>query len=181
MIVRSTSSAIRAAPRDGVRLADAMGVLNPCSAMAFGFAAYVRLAVTFRLAADGRFAVVFGLAAARLAAEDRFVVVFGLATARLAAEDRFAVVFGLTADVRFAAVFGLAAEDRFAVVFGLAADVRFAVVFRLGLAAMSPPSSADTPLLCRAQSELKRAGRNPMYDELVARTHSNEELNADRI
>ena len=90
-------------------------------------------------------------------------------TFRLAAEDRFVVVFGLAADVRFAVVFGLAAEDR------------FAVVFRLGLAAMSPPSSADTPLLCQAQSELKRAGRNPMYDELVARTHSNQQPNADRI
>ena len=61
-------------------------------------AAYVRLAVTFRLADDVRFAVVFGLAAARLT-----------------------VLF------------------RLAAVFGLAADVR------LGLAAMSPPSSADTP------------------------------------
>ena len=115
--------------------------------------------------------VVFGLAA-----DVRFAVVFGLA-----ADVRFAVVFGFAAEVRFAVVFGFAAEVRFAVVFGFAAEVRFAVVFRLGLAAMSPPSSADTPLLCQAQSELKRAGRNPMYDELVARTHSNEELNADRI
>ena len=90
MTVRSTSPAIRAAPRDGVRLADAIGVLNACSAMAFRFAAYVHLAVTFRLAAEVRFAVVFGLAA-----EVRFAVVFGLAATRLAADVRFAVVFRL--------------------------------------------------------------------------------------
>ncbi len=59
MIAKSTSSATRAAPRDGVRLADAGGVLNACLAMAFRLAAYVRLAVTFRLAAGVR----LGLAA----------------------------------------------------------------------------------------------------------------------
>ncbi|MCH8007479.1 MAG: hypothetical protein IIC91_01305 [Chloroflexi bacterium] len=44
----------------------------------------------FRLAADVRLAVVFGLADVRLATEDRYVAVF-----RLAADVRFAVVFGL--------------------------------------------------------------------------------------
>ena len=83
MTVRSTSPAIRAAPRDGVRLADAIGVLNACSAMAFRFAAYVHLAVTFRLAAEVRFAVVFGLAATRLAADVRFAVVFRLGLAAM--------------------------------------------------------------------------------------------------
>ena len=78
-------------------------------------AAYVRLAVLFRLADDVRFAVVFGLAAVRLT-----------------------VLFRLADDVRFAVVFGLAAA-RLTVLFRLAADVR------LGLAAISPPSSADTP------------------------------------